>query len=69
MIDVIFAFGKGLVDAPWWVTLVWPTIWALIKVSLVLMLVLLVRVVFFMLFFMVCFIGLRVASGCGHRVR
>lgn len=39
MIDVIFAFGKGLVDAPWWVTLVWPTIWALIKVSLVSMLV------------------------------
>jgi NADH-quinone oxidoreductase subunit H len=40
MIDFIFAFGRGLIDASWWTSLAWPTIWALIKVSLVLVLVL-----------------------------
>jgi NADH-quinone oxidoreductase subunit H len=39
MIDTIFAFGQGLLDAPWWPMYAWPVIWALIKVSLVLMLV------------------------------
>lgn len=34
MIDVIFAFGRGFVDAAWWTSSAWPTIWALIKVSL-----------------------------------
>jgi NADH-quinone oxidoreductase subunit H len=40
MIDVIFAFGHGFIDASWWTSLAWPTIWALVKVSLVLVLVL-----------------------------
>jgi NADH-quinone oxidoreductase subunit H len=40
MIDIIFAFGRGFIDASWWTSLAWPTIWALIKVSLVLVLVL-----------------------------
>jgi NADH-quinone oxidoreductase subunit H len=39
MIDTIFAFGQGLLDAPWWIAIAWPVIWALIKIVLVLMLV------------------------------
>jgi NADH-quinone oxidoreductase subunit H len=39
MIDGIFAYGQGLLSAPWWQSMAWPTLWALIKVSLVLMLV------------------------------
>lgn len=40
MSDVLFNFGQGLLGAQWWVTLAWPTIWALIKVTVVLMIVL-----------------------------
>jgi len=39
MIDVIFAFGQGLLNAPWWSAIAWPAVWALIKITLVLMLV------------------------------
>jgi NADH-quinone oxidoreductase subunit H len=39
MSDFIFAYGQGLVAASWWVAIVWPTIWALIKVVVVLMIV------------------------------
>ncbi len=39
MIDTIFALGQGLFDAPWWVAIVWPLVWAMIKIVLVLMLV------------------------------
>lgn len=39
MIDVIFAFGQGLLDAPWWAAIGWPVVWALVKIVLVLMLV------------------------------
>ena len=39
MIDMIFALGQGLLDAPWWTSMAWPTIWALVKVSVVLMVV------------------------------
>ncbi len=39
MTDVIFAFGQGLLDAPWWAAVGWPVIWTLIKITLVLMLV------------------------------
>ncbi len=39
MIDTIFAFGQGLLDAPWWSGIAWPVLWALVKIVLVLMLV------------------------------
>jgi NADH-quinone oxidoreductase subunit H len=39
MSDFIFAYGQGLVAASWWVAIVWPAIWALIKVVVVLMIV------------------------------
>jgi len=39
MIDVIFAFGQGLLDAPWWAAMGWPVVWIMIKLVLVLMLV------------------------------
>lgn len=32
MIDSIFNFGQGLLDAAWWVDLGWPIAWALIKI-------------------------------------
>lgn len=40
MSDFLFTFGQGLVGAPWWASVAWPTIWALIKVTVVLMVVL-----------------------------
>ncbi len=40
MSDFIFNFGQGLLAAPWWGALAWPTIWALLKVVVVLMVVL-----------------------------
>ncbi|OIP18667.1 MAG: NADH-quinone oxidoreductase subunit NuoH [Comamonadaceae bacterium CG_4_9_14_3_um_filter_60_33] len=39
MSDFVFNFGQGLIAAPWWAAIAWPTIWALIKVTLVLMVV------------------------------
>lgn len=35
MIDAIFAFGQGLIDASWWSAIVWPVIWTLIKIVVV----------------------------------
>ncbi len=35
MIDQIFNGGQGLVSATWWVAVVWPVIWALIKIVVV----------------------------------
>lgn len=35
MIDAIFAFGQGLIDASWWSAMVWPVIWTLIKIVVV----------------------------------
>jgi len=32
MIDTIFNFGQGLLDAPWWSAIGWPVVWALIKI-------------------------------------
>lgn len=32
MIDSIFNFGQGLLEAGWWVDLGWPIVWALIKI-------------------------------------
>lgn len=40
MSDFVFNFGQGLLAAPWWAAIAWPTIWALIKVTVVLMIVL-----------------------------
>jgi len=40
MSDFMFNFGQGLLDAPWWASMAWPTIWALLKVVVVLMIVL-----------------------------
>lgn len=40
MSDFIFSYGQGLLSAPWWVAMAWPTIWALMKVVAVLMVVL-----------------------------
>ena len=40
MSDFVYSFGLGLLAAPWWATIAWPTIWALIKVTVVLMIVL-----------------------------
>jgi NADH-quinone oxidoreductase subunit H len=36
MIDSIFGFGQGLVDASWWASTVWPVLWNLIKIICVL---------------------------------
>jgi NADH-quinone oxidoreductase subunit H len=35
MIDAIFAFGQGLVDASWWSAIAWPVVWTLIKIVVV----------------------------------
>ncbi|MBT9508415.1 NADH-quinone oxidoreductase subunit NuoH [Rhodoferax sp.] len=35
MIDAIFAFGQGLLDASWWSAIAWPVIWTLIKIVVV----------------------------------
>jgi NADH-quinone oxidoreductase subunit H len=35
MIDAIFAFGQGLVDAPWWSAIGWPVVWTLLKIVVV----------------------------------
>ena len=35
MIDTIFAFGEGLLAAPWWSGMAWPVIWTLIKIMVV----------------------------------
>jgi len=35
MIDIIFAFGQGLLTAPWWLEMGWPVIWTLIKIMVV----------------------------------
>jgi NADH-quinone oxidoreductase subunit H len=35
MIDSLYGTGMGLLAAPWWQTVVWPVIWALIKIVLV----------------------------------
>lgn len=35
MIDAIFAFGQGLIAAPWWAAMGWPVIWTLIKIVVV----------------------------------
>lgn len=32
MIDSIFNFGQGLLDATWWIDFGWPIAWALIKI-------------------------------------
>ena len=32
MIDTIFAFGQGLLAAPWWSAVGWPVVWTLIKI-------------------------------------
>lgn len=39
MSDFLFSYGQGLLSAPWWVAIAWPTIWALMKVVVVLMIV------------------------------
>ena len=41
MSDILFSFGQGLLSAPWWSSMGWPTLWALLKVLAVLMIVLL----------------------------
>ena len=35
MIDAIFAFGQGLLLAPWWSAVGWPVVWTLIKIMVV----------------------------------
>ena len=35
MIDSIYGFGQGLIDAGWWSAMLWPVIWNLIKIVLV----------------------------------
>lgn len=40
MIDNLFLFGQGLVQAPWWAATAWPVVWSLMKVMAVLMVVL-----------------------------
>lgn len=35
MIDAIFTFGQGLLDAPWWSAIGWPVIWTLLKIVVV----------------------------------
>jgi len=37
MIDSIFGFGQGLIDASWWTAGGWPVLWALIKIICVLL--------------------------------
>jgi NADH-quinone oxidoreductase subunit H len=37
MIDSIFGFGQGLIDANWWTAGGWPVLWALIKIICVLL--------------------------------
>jgi NADH-quinone oxidoreductase subunit H len=32
MIDAAFNFGRGLIGASWWIGLVWPVLWILIKI-------------------------------------
>ena len=32
MIDQIYGFGNGLINAGWWTSAGWPTTWALIKI-------------------------------------
>lgn len=39
MIDQIYSGGLGLVSADWWVDIVWPMVWALMKIIPVLMIV------------------------------
>ncbi|MBP6853627.1 MAG: NADH-quinone oxidoreductase subunit NuoH [Rhodoferax sp.] len=36
MIDQFYAGGLGLLASPWWTTLAWPVLWALIKIVAVL---------------------------------
>ena len=40
MIDNLFLFGQGLVQASWWSANAWPVVWSLLKVLAVLMVVL-----------------------------
>ncbi len=35
MIDAIFNFGQGLINAVWWSGMVWPTLWILIKIVVI----------------------------------
>lgn len=35
MIDSIYAFGQGLLLAPWWAAIGWPVLWTLIKIVVV----------------------------------
>ena len=35
MIDQIFGYGQGLINAGWWTSAAWPVTWALIKIVLV----------------------------------
>jgi NADH-quinone oxidoreductase subunit H len=35
MIDQIYGFGSGLINAGWWTAAAWPTAWALIKIVVV----------------------------------
>ena len=35
MMDAIFAAGEGLIQAAWWMEVVWPVIWALLKIIIV----------------------------------
>lgn len=35
MIDIIYAFGQGLLAASWWTSVAWPIIWTLLKIVVV----------------------------------
>ena len=35
MIESIFAFGQGLSASPWWLEVVWPVLWTLLKIVVV----------------------------------
>ena len=35
MIDAIFSFGQGLINASWWAVLAWPVLWILIKIVVI----------------------------------
>ncbi len=35
MIDAIFTFGQGLINASWWAVLAWPVLWILIKIIVI----------------------------------
>ncbi len=37
MIDTIYGFGRGLIDAGWWTGAGWPVVWSLIKIVCVLL--------------------------------